>query len=594
MKNKILLIALIFCAALILKSCANMAQGPTGGNKDEIPPEFLRSMPSPNALNFRKNKVEIEFNEYIILDNPTKNLVVSPTQDQFPVAKGIGRKVTVELLDSLLENTTYTIDFGNSITDNNEKNPVSDYVFTFSTGPVVDTMQVSGTVLNAENLAPVAGVYAGVYTNLDDSAFTSFKMERITRTNPQGNFFIRNLAEKPYRLYALEDANNNYFFDLPTEKIATQEEIVTPRIELEIVKDTTGSDSLTTVETIRFLPDSLILFFYQEEDKRQFFIKQERSEAWKFTLYFKNITKKLPEITPVNFEGEDWVLSEPSVTKDTLVYWITDSLIFMQDTLLLAIDYEKTDSLEELVPQRDTITLLYKGKKLSRREKKEGEDKMIFTQTLSTPSVVEVYNKPVIQWSRPLMSFGKENVSLTVKKDTLWNDIDFRIEQDSSNFRTYFIIADLEPGKEYKMQIDSASVTDILGFHNDKIEAKFKIRSKEEYSNLFLLMKNAPEKMFVQLLNKNDMPVMQSSAMDGKVTFQYVKPGEYYLRLIDDRNGNGRWDTGNFKAKIQPEQVFYYNKPIKLRVNWDVEEEWDVTAVPLQLQRPPELKSKSN
>jgi hypothetical protein len=571
-----------------------MAQGPTGGNKDEIPPEFLRSMPSPNALNFRKNKVEIEFNEYIILDNPTKNLVVSPTQDQFPVAKGIGRKVTVELLDSLLENTTYTIDFGNSITDNNEKNPVSDYVFTFSTGPVVDTMQVSGTVLNAENLAPVAGVYAGVYTNLDDSAFTSFKMERITRTNPQGNFFIRNLAEKPYRLYALEDANNNYFFDLPTEKIATQEEIVTPRIELEIVKDTTGSDSLTTVETIRFLPDSLILFFYQEEDKRQFFIKQERSEAWKFTLYFKNITKKLPEITPVNFEGEDWVLSEPSVTKDTLVYWITDSLIFMQDTLLLAIDYEKTDSLEELVPQRDTITLLYKGKKLSRREKKEGEDKMIFTQTLSTPSVVEVYNKPVIQWSRPLMSFGKENVSLTVKKDTLWNDIDFRIEQDSSNFRTYFIIADLEPGKEYKMQIDSASVTDILGFHNDKIEAKFKIRSKEEYSNLFLLMKNAPEKMFVQLLNKNDMPVMQSSAMDGKVTFQYVKPGEYYLRLIDDRNGNGRWDTGNFKAKIQPEQVFYYNKPIKLRVNWDVEEEWDVTAVPLQLQRPPELKSKSN
>ncbi len=508
MKNKILLIVLIVGAALILKSCANMAQGPTGGIKDETPPEFFKSTPSPNAVNVRKSKVEIELNEYIILDNPTKNLVVSPTQDQFPVAKGIGRKVVVELLDSLLENTTYTLDFGNSIVDNNEKNPIPDYVFSFSTGPVIDTMQISGKVLNAENLAPVAGIYAGVYTNLEDSVFTSLKMERITRTNPQGNFTIRNLTGKPYRVYALEEANNNYFFDQRTEGIAVLEEIVLPKVELKIEKDTTGSDSLATRNVVHFLPDSLLLRFYKEEDVRQFFIKAERNEAWRFTLYFKNYTKKMPEITPVNFEGEDWFLSEPSVTRDTLVYWIADSLIFRQDTLRFAIDYEKTDSLEKLIPARDTITLFYKEKELSRREKKELEGKTIFTQVLSTPSTVEIYNKPVIQWSKPLMSFGKENVSLTVKKDTVWNDLDFRIEPDSqSNLRTYFIIADLEPEKEYKMQIDSASVTDILGFHNDKIEAKFKIRPREEYSNLFLLLKNAPEKAFVQLLNKNDIPV---------------------------------------------------------------------------------------
>ena len=580
-------------AALILKSCANMAQGPTGGAKDETPPRFVRSSPPPNAVNVQQNKIEIEFDEYIVLENPMKNLVVSPTQSQFPIAKGLGRKVVVELKDSLLENTTYTLDFGNSIVDNNEKNPVTDFVFSFSTGPVLDTMMISGVVLNAENLAPVPGIYAGVYTDLEDSVFTTRKMERITRTNPKGNFTLRNLAEKPYRVYALEDVNNNYFFDQRTERIAVLEEIITPRLELKTEKDTTGSDSIVARKVARFLPDSLLLRLYKEEDNRQFFIKSERNSAWKFTLYFKNFTKKLPEITPLNFEGENWLLSEPSVTHDTLVYWIKDSLIFKQDTLRFAIHYEKTDSLEKLIPASDTLTLIYKEKKLSNREKKENEDKIIFTKTLSTPSTVEIYNKPAIEWEKPLTSFTKEHLKLTVKKDTLWNDLDFRIELDSQrNLRTYRLIADFEPGKEYKMQIDSATVFDILGFHNDKIEAKFKIRSKEEYSNLFLLLKNAPEKAFVQLLNKNDLPIMQSPVIDGKATFQFVKPGEYFLRLIDDRNGNGRWDTGNFRERRQPEQVFYYNQKIRLRVNWDVEETWDVTAVPLQLQRPEELRGK--
>jgi len=594
-KRKILLIALISCAALILKSCANMAQGPTGGLKDETPPEFRRSSPPPNAVNVRQSKIEIEFNEYIILDNPTKNLVVSPTQNQFPIAKGIGRKVTVELKDSLLENTTYTLDFGSSIMDNNERNPLADFVFSFSTGPVIDTLKISGTVLNAENLAPVSGIYAGVYTDLEDSVFITRKMDRVTRTSPNGNFILRNLAEIPYRVYALDDINNNFFFDQRTEGIAVLEEIITPRIEIKVQKDTTNNDSMATRNEIRFLPDSLLLRFYREEDTRQFFIKGERNEPWRFTLYFKNFTKKLPEIMPVNFEGENWFLSEPSVTRDTLVYWIKDSLIFMQDTLRFAIDYEKTNSLENLVPKRDTITLLYKEKALSRREKKENENKTVFTKVIALPSVVEIYNKPVIEWEKPLMSFGKENISLTVKKDTVWNDLDFAVEQDTQrNLRTYTIIANFEPEKEYKMQIDSASVTDIFGFHNNKIEAKFKIRSKEEYSNLFVSLKNAPEKAFVQLLDKSDKPVMQSTMVDGKVSFLFVKPGEYFLRLIDDRNENGRWDTGNFRKRIQPEQVFYYNQKIRLRVNWDVEEVWDVTSVPLQRQRPEELNSKSS
>ncbi len=571
-----------------------MAQGPTGGLKDITPPEYWKSTPLPNAVNYYKDKIEIEFDEYIVLDNPTKSLVVSPTQDVFPIAKGIGKKVSVELKDSLLPNTTYTFDFGSAIVDNNERNPLDNYIFSFSTGPTIDTMMISGTVLNAENLSPVSGVYVGVYSNLEDSAFTSTKMERITRTNTKGNFIFRNLAVKPYRVYALDDLNNNYYFDQKPEGIAVLGEIVTPHSEKKTKSDTITADSIVIRDVVRYFPDSLLLRFYHEKDNRQYFIKAERNDASKFILYFKNFTKNLPEIEPVNFEGNDWFISEPSVTKDTLVYWIKDSLIYKQDTLRFAINYEKTDSLENLISAKDTLTLFYKQKELTRKEKRENKEKISFTETISLPGVVDIYKKPVIEWEKPLQSFGKENIYLTVKEDTIWSNMDFSIEQDTrKNSRTYLIAANFEPEKEYKIKIDSASVTDIYGNHNNQIETKFKIRPKEEYSNLSIFVKNAPEKAFIQLLDKNDNPVMQSPLANEKGFFQYVNPGEYLVRLIDDRNGNGSWDTGNFKEKIEPEEVFYYNQKIKLRANWDVEEEWDIKEIPLLNQKPEGVKSQN-
>jgi len=573
-----------------------MGSGPTGGPKDVTPPEYRKSTPLPNAVNYDKNKIEIEFNEYILLDNPTKNLVVSPTQDVAPIAKGIGRKVLIELKDSLLENTTYTFDFGNSIVDNNERNPLVGYVFSFSTGETIDTLMISGSVINADNLSPVSDIYVGVYSDLEDSVFTSRKMERITKTNAKGQFTLRNLAEKPYNVYALEDVNSNFYFDQKPEGIAVLGEAVTPWIEIKTKSDTIRTDSVTidtivTRNVVRYFPDSLLLRFYKENDNRQYFIKAERNEASKFTLYFKNFTKNLPEITPINFEGDDWFVSEPSITKDTLVYWVKDSLIYKQDTICFAIDYEKTDSLDNLIPARDTIYAFYKTKELTRKEKKEKAGKIDFTKLLSQPGVVEIYNKPVIEWEKPLQSFDKEFISLTVKKDTVWIDIDFQIERDTlKNRRTYIIVANFESEKEYKMQIDSAAVTDIYDRHNNKIEAKFKIKNKDEYANLIVSLKNEPENAFLQLLDKTDMPFMQTPVVKGTGTFMHVKPGEYFLRMIVDRNGNGRWDTGDYKEKIEPEEVFYYDQKIKLRVNWDVEEDWDVTKIPLLRQRPEELK----
>jgi uncharacterized protein (DUF2141 family) len=572
-----------------------MAQGPTGGLKDETSPKYQRSFPAPNAVNYTSNKIEVEFDEYIILDNPSKNLLVSPPQDKFPVAKGIGKKVTVELRDSLLPNTTYTFDFGNSIVDNNERNAIENYTFSFSTGPVLDSLSISGTVINANNLSPAEGIYVGVYSELSDSAFTSYKMEKVARTDSKGKFTIHNLPQKQYRVYALNDINNNFYFDQITEEIAVLNETITPQFEIKILRDTVYKDSVN-IDTIitrnisRFYPDSLILRLFLEKDNRQYYIKSERNNKHQLTLYFRNPAKELPKITPLNFEAADWYIVEPSVTADTLFYWIKDSVVYNQDTLQFLIDYQKTDSIGMLIPSRDTIHVAVKKQQLTRREKEKKEE-IIFTNLSSLPYSVEYYNNPALMWERPLLSFGKEHISLLVQEDTLWNEIDFEIQSDSlHNSRSYTLAGNWSPEKNYKIKIDSAAVTDIYGNHNNKIETIFKIRSKEEYANLIITVQNAPKEAFMELLDVNDKMVMQTQVINNKGTFRFVKPGEYFLRLISDRNSNGVWDTGNFSEKIEPEEVFYFTKKIRLRANWDVEENWNLTEVPLLLQKPLEIK----
>jgi uncharacterized protein (DUF2141 family) len=568
-----------------------MAQGPTGGLKDENPPMYRKSTPAPNTVNYSMNRIEIEFDEYIVLDNPSKNLLVSPPQDRPPIAKGIGKKVTVELRDSLLPNTTYTLDFGNSIADNNERNALQNYIFSFSTGAVLDSMSISGTVISANNLSRTEGVLVGVYSELQDSAFTTYKMDKIARTDAQGNFTIHNLPLKTYRVFALQDINSNYYFDQPTEGIAMLDETITPQFEIKTVRDTIYQDSVT-IDTIitrnvtRFYPDSLVLRFFQEEDNRQYFIKSERNNRNQLTLYFRNKNKEIPVITPLNFENDDWYISEPSVTADTLLYWIKDSIVYNQDTLQFLIEYHKTDSLGVLVPAQDTISAPIKKVQQSKRERKKEDEEIIFSNLSSYNPVVEYYNNPVLVWENPLLSFEKEHLSLLVQEDTVWIDSEFELRPDSLNPRSYSILSDWKAEKNYKIQIDSASVTDIYGNHNNNLELGFRFRPKEDYSNLIINVQNAPENAFIELLDTNDKPIRKVTVTNEKGIIQFIKPGEYYVRLINDLNKNRKWDTGNFIEKKAPEEVFYFNKRMKLRANWDVEEIWNLNETPLLLQRP--------
>lgn len=570
-----------------------MAQGPTGGLRDSLPPVYKTSNPLPNSLNFKGDKVEIEFDEYVQLKDGFEKIVVSPPTKSPFVAKAIGKKVVVEFRDTLMANTTYTVDFSNSIVDNNESNPFNEYFFSFSTGDVLDSLSMSGYLLNAKDLSPAAGVLVGAYKQHDDSVFVTKAFDRIAKTDENGRFTLRNLEPVPYRVFALNDVNSNYYFDQPGEAVAFLDSVFTPKMIEKVRFDTIYKDSVTidTVKrfrSVRYLPDSVTLQLFEEEIVRQSFKKAELTSETTVELYFENYEKQVPEINPVNFVSDNWAVVEPSVTTDTIKIWLRDSNVVKLDTLRFELVYQKTDSASNFVEARDTVQLIQNRKKAKRRD-----DKKQTFLTCSSSKSVEVYNLPRIEWSAPVDFVQDSVVKVEVQKDTLWEMVDFRLVADSAvNARSYLLEAEWEVGASYRLHIDSASVTDIYGNCNDKTELKFRIKNKEEYSTLKFKVQGVADSAFVELLNAKEQVKRVEKLRNGEVFFKNVHPGEYYARLVVDSDNDGLWTTGKYIENRKPEQVYYFSKTLKLRANWDVEEDWDVKEKNVLNQRPSGLDAK--
>lgn len=598
----------IFCL-LFTYSCANIAR-PSGGPRDETPPRYVRSSPTPNQLNFNKSKIEIEFDEIVLLESPTTKIVVSPPQKQMPVTRASGHTVTIELKDSLLPNTTYTIDFSDAIVDNNEKNPLKDFSIAFSTGEVLDTMQVSGVLLNAEDLEPITGMYVGIQSNLSDTAFTHTSLQRIALSDDKGHFTIKNIAPGSYRLFALKDSNRDYKFDTSTEDIAFFDSIIVPSVEMTTHTDTLwrkeeGSDS-AIVDSIWshsvpvYLPNDLVLRSFNENKRSQYLEKEVRNVRNKLELTFSTPADTLPTISPINFEAEEWAWVERSVTNDTLTYWITDSLALSLDTLLLEIDYLRTDSLDNLSPYTDTLKLIYREPKttISNRDKKQIKDKepldsipekepiTFLGVKLSASGEIDIYNPITITFDQPVLAFDSVMVVVEEKVDTIWQPYPFTLEADTAQIRSYYVRGDWKSEGEYRVSLDSAMVTGVYGIHNKPEESNFSIKSVEKYANLFISLVDVQDSAFVQLLDTSDKPVRMATVEDGMAIFMYLNPGEYYARIVIDKNGNNKYDTGDYALRKQPEEVYYNSNKFSLKANWDVEQSWQVYGTELERQKP--------
>lgn len=603
-----------------LYSCASVGRI-EGGPIDETPPHFIAGNPAPGALHTKKNKISIEFDEFIKLDKPNEKVVISPPQVQQPEIKASGKKVVITLQDTLKANTTYTFDFGDAIQDNNEGNPLENFSYSFSTGQNLDSMAVAGTVLNAANLEPVKGMLVGLHANLEDSAFTKLPFERVGRTDSRGRFSIRGVAPGKYRIYALQDADQNFAFSQPSEILAFNDSIIIPLMEERLRQDTTWVDSLT-VDTIverkftYFLPDDVLLRSFKEQYFSQRFIKAERLTPEKFSLYFSAPADTLPLLKGLNFDEQDaFIIEQTTGRNDTIHYWIKDSLIYKQDSLKLSMTYLAPDSLKQLVPRTDTLNILpklsyakqqkqkeeakekerkerEKKKKKSDKDKEEPEPTEFLPVEVYAPSAMDVYDYITLTITEPVASIDTAAFHLKLKVDSLWQDVAFDFEHDSIDLKRYNIYAEWTPGESYTFEVDSASIYGLYGLHADKVKKEFKAKKLDEYGQIFFNVHGADSLAFVELLDGQDKVLRTVPVIDGKADFYFLNPGKYGARLINDTNGNGIWDTGNYAEKRQPEMVFYYPMVLELKANFDLTQDWNVLAKPLDKQKPEELKKQ--
>lgn len=603
MKKLLYLLAVSSC--LLAISCARMGN-PDGGWYDDTPPYVVNSSPADRATNVKPKRVSIYFNEFIKLEDAQNKVIISPPQLEMPEIKASGKRVIVDLKDTLKENTTYSIDFGDAISDFTEGNPMGNYAFTFSTGSVIDTLQVSGYVLNAENLEPIKGIQVGLYDDLSDTAFLKKPMIRISRTDSRGHFVIKGVAPGTYRCYALQDADNNYIYNQKAEMVGFSHDTFEPSWKPDTRQDTIWRDSLHIDNIVRvpythFLPDDITLLAFTALQDNRYLLKTERTEPHKIGFYFTYGDSVPPTIRGLNFASDSAFIVEPSLKNDTVYYWLRDTALVNQDTLRMEVQYMMTDTTNMLVSKTDTLDITPKEsyeKRMKAKQKeiekweKEQEKKKKHNEPYDSVMPTEQLNLKInpagslspesivtIESPTPLLRIDTAAIHLYTKVDSLWYDADYVLKPSAHNIRSYTLTADWKPETEYSLEIDSAAIEDIYGLVIGPIKQGMKVKSEDDYSTLTVNLSGIQDTaIIVQLLTSSESVVMQNKAKNGVAEFYYVNPGKYYLRAFVDSNGNGQWDTGDYYADRQAEAVYYYPEETECKAKWDVTRNWNLTA----------------
>ena len=603
--SKSLYYIFIIIAAAVMYSCANIGN-PSGGPIDKTPPIFMRSNPTPNAVNVKDRKIEIFFDEIVTLKDPSTKIIVSPAHTEMPRMSALGRKVTVELVDSLLPNTTYTIDFSNSIQDNNEGNAIDNFAFAFSTGSVIDSMRVSGYVLDSRTLEPMQSVVVGLQSNLADSAFHKEKLQRVALTNDRGQFTIRNVSPGSYHIFALKDLDRDYKFGNPTEDIAFLDSIIVPSIGSREAADTVYND-LNEIDTIMratrpaYFPNDILLSMFNEDRKSQYLANNLRVDSTRISLTFAAASDTLPSLSIVgrNDVPDQWYTLERSQTNDTLTYWIRPPHLVSADTLIVATTYLRTDTASNLSWGTDTLKFTFQRQKAKKKKKNEETDSLEQIRFMELHPLAngtqEVYAPLLLQTGTPIERYSREAFHLQRKlqNDTIFYPAEIKsiaLRDSTLNRRDLMLKVDWEPGAAYTLAVDSLAMTDIYGLQTKPLKVDFNVRKMEEYGNIVFNIPAVRDSAIVELLDGTEKIVLRAPVKNHRAELLNLLPGKYYARLFIDRNGNGKYDTGNYDMHLQPEETVYYPGAINLKKNWDVEQTWDIYATPIDKQKPEAIK----
>lgn len=606
----------IVCAVLcaLLAACASIGN-PSGGARDEDPPRFITASPAPGAVNVDSTNVDISltFNELINVKNAFENVVLSPPGKSVPRVSTRGRRILVNSTDTLLPNTTYTIDFGDAIEDNNEGNILSGFAYTFSTGPVLDSLRISGMVLGAEDLEPQQGVFVGAYTSREDSAFLRMPFERLARTDEMGRFVLRGLRDTTYRLFALKDLDNDRHYANPEEDIAWYADTIRPYAERILAQDTirdlyTGAvDTIVERNRTRFLPNNVLLRMFNTGVKPQYLVAYTRPDSTKLSFIFNAPEKVQPKVKLVDdADYPDPLLAETSVGNDSLTFFLPVALA-MRDTLHLAIEYVRTD-VASGVPSivNDTVKLMKpkvqkpkekKKKKSKKKEKKqeaeddaadtagnaagdeapvagdkpeaeakpedakEDEDEEELEKEVIPPFKIsatgpekDIKMPVLLEVPVPLARLDSTAFLLEMNPDSVWRKVPrpYRLEKaDTLSERRFKIEYPWERGMTYRLQVDSLAATDMYGLQSDKLQYEFKTKPEEEVANLKMTLTGLDPEIpaFVQLLAGGDKVSYTAPVVNGVAEFKGIDGGKYYARVYEDFNGDGRYTPGTYRLQ---------------------------------------------
>lgn len=548
--------------------CAKVVT-PTGGPKDTLPPVLIRSYPLMNATNFNGKKILFEFDEYIQLKDVQQKMLISPPMKTRPQINPKGKRFEMEFTDTLRDNTTYTIYLGDAVVDNNEGNPIKSFEFAFSTGSVIDTLKLSGKVERSFSKEPVEGALVMLYDTFIDSLPYKQLPVHVAKTNKEGKFTVNNLKYLDYKLVIITDANSDYKYNQGVEDIAFYSEPISKQHILEPAKDF-----------------DLTLRTFREDLPYQIITGNDRPERQLLELNFSRKPIGEFKLTYLNEPNEtEWFLTEPDAQGDTVKIWLTSEAISTIDTLRLLVSYQKTDSLNRLKPQVDTLKFIYSVKledeKSARQKKTENEEK---TKETGFSLLTSVQNGKFAIPEQPFeFTLPKPARKVDVTKIMILNETDSILESqvelrvDSLNPRLFRFSKQWKPNSTYRMLVLPGCFESIDKSTNDSLKLSFIGADPENFGVLMVKTDSVSTGIIVDLLTDKGKLVSRKSSYDKKpITFSFIEPGKYKLQFIEDLNKNGEWDSGDYLKNLQPERVFEFTEgknkgEINIRANWENE-----------------------
>ena len=601
------LFAVLLFGGAFFSRCANIMT-PDGGPKDTIPPVIIKLQPENFVTNFKEKKIYIEFNEFVQIKDQNKEMFTSPAMKKAPLLNIRGKGIVITIRDTLKENTTYAIDLGSAIRDNNEGNPLNAMRFVFSTGDKVDSMMCSGYTADSYKADSVSRTFIWFYiadslpkTPGYDSTIFNRKPDVIARAQNNGIFIAQNLKPVNYRIYAIGDKNDNQLYEPGTDMVGLLDTVYNPATMPEFA---IWFDSLRMYPTAE--PQLYFRMFTDKAFVNQRLVDAQRPEQKKAVLYFNS---DYPRIDSLVFDNipSDKVLIDPQTNgRDTMVLWFNVPAEELPDTIKGKIVYFRHDSVRQLSKTREPLKLAWtlvetkeqqkererieKEKKKAEAEGREYKDpnaKNLFSLKISAGKEVNPEKGFDITFGSPAVKFDTTMMDISMvdeqKKKT---SIKWHLERDSMNMCRWQVVADWDEKSNYSLYIPKQSITDVMGYQNDSTVVEFSTYDPEKFATVSLNVEGAGRSSYIILLTDSSGKTLQElkGVKNGKYRFNYVTPGDIRLRIIEDKNSNGKWDAGDVIAGLQPERAeAYFNDRgedlFTTKMNWDFEINLDMSKI---------------